>query len=116
MHAGRARGLATSGACRGRPKSIDWIVAASETYHVYPSLSAVLHGLLKLRENCSALDVGSGCLALVQALAVAQSILGAGRGEKVLVVTSDVHSRTLGPGALKESSADCLATERARFC
>ena len=55
----------------------------------------------ELRENCSALDVGSGCLALVQALAVAQSILGAGRGEKVLVVTSDVHSRTLGPGRAK---------------
>jgi 3-oxoacyl-[acyl-carrier-protein] synthase-3 len=47
------------------------------------------------------LDVGSGCLALVQALAVAQSILAAGRGQKVLVVTSDVHSRTLGPGRAK---------------
>ena len=82
-------------------KSIDWMVAASETYHAYPSLSAVLHGLLKLREDCSALDVGSGCLALVQALAVAQSILAAGRGQKVLVVTSDVHSRTLGPGRAK---------------
>ena len=82
-------------------KNIDWIVAASETYHVYPSLSAVLHGILRLREDCSALDVGSGCLALLQALAVAQSILAAGRGQKVLVVTSDVHSRTLGPGRAK---------------
>jgi 3-oxoacyl-[acyl-carrier-protein] synthase III len=80
---------------------IDWIVAASETYHAYPSLSAILHGILGLREDCSALDVGSGCLALVQALAVAQSILAAGRGESVLVVTSDVHSRTLGPGRAK---------------
>ena len=40
-------------------KNIDWIVAASETYHVYPSLSAVLHGILRLREDCSALDVGA---------------------------------------------------------
>jgi 3-oxoacyl-[acyl-carrier-protein] synthase III len=82
-------------------KSIDWIVAASETYHAYPSLSAILHGLLRLREECGALDVGSGCLALLQALAVAQSILAVGRGQKVLVVTSDVHSRTLGPGRAK---------------
>jgi 3-oxoacyl-[acyl-carrier-protein] synthase-3 len=78
--------------------SVDWVLAASETFHAYPSLAAVLHGRLGLRESCSALDVGSGCVALVQALAVAQSILAAGRAALVLVVTADVHSRTLGPG------------------
>ena len=82
-------------------KTIDWILAASETYHAYPSLAALLHARLNLRENCSALDVGSGCVALVQALAVAQTILSSGRASVVLVVTSDVHSRTLGPGRAK---------------
>jgi 3-oxoacyl-[acyl-carrier-protein] synthase-3 len=77
---------------------VDWIVAASETHHAYPSLSAILHAKLGLRENCNALDVGSGCLGLLQALAVAQAFLASGRGEKVLVATADVHSRTLGPG------------------
>ena len=80
---------------------MDWVLAASETYHAYPSLAARLHARLGLRENCSALDVGSGCVALVQALAVAQTILVAGRAALVLVVTSDVHSRTLGPGRAK---------------
>jgi 3-oxoacyl-[acyl-carrier-protein] synthase-3 len=82
-------------------KNVDWILAASETYHAYPSLAALLHAKLGLRENCSALDVGSGCVALVQALAVAQTILVSGRASLVLVVTSDVHSRTLGPGRAK---------------
>lgn len=82
-------------------EKIDWILAASETYHAYPSLAALLHARLKLRENCSALDIGSGCVALVQALAVAQTILASGRASVVLVVTSDVHSRTLGPGRAK---------------
>ncbi len=82
-------------------KNIDWVLAASETYHAYPSLAALLHAKLGLRENCSALDVGSGCVALVQALAVAQTILVSGRASVVLVVTSDVHSRTLGPGRAK---------------
>jgi 3-oxoacyl-[acyl-carrier-protein] synthase-3 len=82
-------------------KNIDWILAASETYHAYPSLAAILHAKLGLRENCSALDVGSGCVALVQALAVAQTILVSGQAAVVLVVTSDVHSRTLGPGRAK---------------
>lgn len=79
-------------------KNVDWILAASETYHAYPSLAAILHAKLGLREDCSALDVGSGCVAFVQALAVAQSILVSGRASLILVVTSDVHSRTLGPG------------------
>ncbi len=77
---------------------VDCIVASSETYHAYPSLAAVLHARLGLREGCGALDAGSGCLALLQALAVAQSMLVSGRGEKILVATADVHSRTLGPG------------------
>ena len=81
-----------------KPEELDWILAASETHHAYPSLSAILHGRLQLRENCNALDVGSGCLALLQAFAVAQALLASGHGKKVLVATADVHSRTLGPG------------------
>jgi 3-oxoacyl-[acyl-carrier-protein] synthase-3 len=82
-------------------ENLDWIVAASETHHAYPSLSAILHGRLGLRENCNALDVGSGCLALLQAFAVAQALFLSGRGKKILVATADVHSRTLGPGRAK---------------
>lgn len=78
--------------------NVDWILAASETHHAYPSLSAILHAKLRLRENCNALDVGSGCLALLQTLAVAQALLVSGRAKKILVATADVHSRTLGPG------------------
>jgi 3-oxoacyl-[acyl-carrier-protein] synthase III len=79
-------------------ESLDAILAASETHHAYPSLSAILHAKLHLRENCNALDVGSGCLALLQTLAVAQALLVSGRARKILVATADVHSRTLGPG------------------
>jgi 3-oxoacyl-[acyl-carrier-protein] synthase III len=79
-------------------ENVDWILAASETHHAFPSLSAVLHARLGLRENCNALDVGSGCLALLQTFAVAQALLECGRAKKILVATADVHSRTLGPG------------------
>jgi 3-oxoacyl-[acyl-carrier-protein] synthase-3 len=82
-------------------QNIDWILAASETHHAFPSLSALLHARLGLKENCNALDVGSGCLALLQTLAVAQALLESGRARKVLVATADVHSRTLGPGRAK---------------
>ena len=79
-------------------QNVDWILAASETHHNFPSLAAILHARLGLREECSALDVGSGCLALLQSLAVAQALLVSGRAKRILVATADVHSRTLGPG------------------
>ena len=80
------------------PQNLDGVIAASETHHAYPSLSASLHARLKLREWCTALDAGSGCLALLQVLFVAQGLLITGQVKKILVTTSDVHSRALGPG------------------
>jgi 3-oxoacyl-[acyl-carrier-protein] synthase III len=77
---------------------IDWIVATSETHHNYPSLAAQLHSKMPARENCGALDVGGGCLGLVNAFAVAQSLISSGQARAVAVVTADVHSRTLTPG------------------
>jgi 3-oxoacyl-[acyl-carrier-protein] synthase-3 len=79
-------------------EEIDWIVATSETHHIYPSLAAQLHSSLAARESCSALDVGGACLGLLNGLAVAQSLIIAGQVRAVAVITADVHSRTLVPG------------------
>jgi 3-oxoacyl-[acyl-carrier-protein] synthase-3 len=79
-------------------QEIDWIVATSETHHVYPSLAAQLHSSLGARESCSALDVGGACLGLINGLAVAQSLIVSGQARTAVVVTADVHSRTLVPG------------------
>lgn len=78
-------------------QELDWIIATSETHHDYPALGAQLHSLLLARENCGALDVGGGCLGLLNALAVAQSLIGSGAARTVAVVTADVHSRVLTP-------------------
>jgi 3-oxoacyl-[acyl-carrier-protein] synthase-3 len=79
-------------------EELDSIVATSETHHVYPSLAARLHADLSARESCSALDVGGACLGLINALAIARSLIVSGQARTVAVVTSDVHSRTLLPG------------------
>ena len=79
-------------------QQLDWIIATSETQHSYPSLSAQLHSRLLVREDCGALDVGGACLGLLNALAVAQSLIDSGQAQIVAVVTADVHSRTLTPG------------------
>ncbi|HTT34095.1 MAG TPA: 3-oxoacyl-[acyl-carrier-protein] synthase III C-terminal domain-containing protein [Methylomirabilota bacterium] len=80
---------------------LDWIIATSETHHNYPLLAAQLHSRLLVRENCGALDVGGACLGLLNALAVARSLIGSGAAQNILVVTADVHSRTLTPGRVK---------------
>jgi 3-oxoacyl-[acyl-carrier-protein] synthase-3 len=79
-------------------QELDWIVVTSETHHDYPSLSAQLHSRLLVRENCGAMDVGGACLGLLNALVVAQSLIGSGQAQTVAVATADVHSRTLTPG------------------
>ena len=76
---------------------LDWIIASSETHHDYPALAAQLHSRLLARENCGALDVGGACLGLLNALAVARSLIGSGAAQTVAVVTADVHSRALTP-------------------
>ena len=87
--------LRTSDAPTGE---MDWIVATSETHHNYPSLAAQLHSRLQVREECAALDVGGGCLGLINAFAVAQSLIACGQARAVAVISADVHSRTLTPG------------------
>ncbi len=79
-------------------KTLDWIVAASETHHAFPSIAAQPHLAIGARETCGALDVGGACLGLLNALVVAKSFVESGQARTVLVVTADVHSRTLTPG------------------
>jgi 3-oxoacyl-[acyl-carrier-protein] synthase III len=79
-------------------QDLDWIIATSETHHRYPSLAAQLHAKLSARQTCGALDVGGACLGLLNAFAVAQSLIVSGQARSVAVVTADVHSRTLLPG------------------
>jgi 3-oxoacyl-[acyl-carrier-protein] synthase III len=85
-----------SGSCGAQ--ELDWIIATSETHHDYPALAAQLHSRLLARESCGALDVGGACLGLLNAVAVARSLIASGAATTVGVVTADVHSRVLTPG------------------
>jgi len=77
------------------PDACDWVFASSETHHTFPSLAADLHAGLGLPESCGALDIGGACLGLLHALAASQAFIANGRARRILIVTSDVHSRTL---------------------
>src|SRR5215467_13624057 len=67
------------------PQELDWIIATSETHHDYPALAAQLHSRLLVRENCGALDAGGGCLGVLNALAVAQSLIVSGAARTIAV-------------------------------
>jgi len=78
-------------------EELDWIIAASETHHAFPSLAAQLHFAIGARDSCGALDVGGACLGFLHALAIAKSFVESRQAASVLLVTADVHSRTLTP-------------------
>jgi 3-oxoacyl-[acyl-carrier-protein] synthase III len=80
-----------------RVEEVDAVIAAGETFRGYPSLAAQLHPRLLVREDCAAFDVGGACLGLLNALAMGQALIVSGQAKTVLVVTADVHSRTLTP-------------------
>jgi 3-oxoacyl-[acyl-carrier-protein] synthase-3 len=80
---------------------VDTLIATSETHLGFPALAARLHARLLARADCAALDVGGGCLGLVNALHVAKSLLLSGATACVLVATSDVHSHVLTPPKVK---------------
>lgn len=79
-------------------QQLDCLIATSETHHGYPSFSAQLHSRLLVHEDCAAFDVGGACLGLLNAFAIAQSLIVSEQARTVAVVTADVHSRTLTPG------------------
>ncbi len=77
---------------------MDWLLSTSETFMEFPSLGSLVHSRLLLRDSCAVLDVGGACVGLLNALAIAQSLLTSGVARHILVVTSDVHSQCLQPG------------------
>ncbi|HXT25013.1 MAG TPA: 3-oxoacyl-[acyl-carrier-protein] synthase III C-terminal domain-containing protein [Candidatus Eisenbacteria bacterium] len=92
---------AAEGALRSaglEPSGLDWLLAATETHHAFPSLAAQIHRAIGARENCGAMDIGGACLGFVNALAVAKALVESAQAGAVLVATADVHSRTLRPG------------------
>jgi len=109
----RAAGLASS--------RLDWILAASETHHAFPSLAARLHLAIGAAETCGALDIGGACLGSLHALEVARAFIESGGAAAVLIVTADVHSTALVPGrvagefgGLFGDGAAALLVERSR--
>lgn len=78
-------------------KEIGWLIASSETHRAYPSLATELHATLSLPDDCAALDIGGACLGFVNALAIAKSLLSTGPAASALIITADMHSRTLTP-------------------
>lgn len=76
---------------------LDCIIATSETHVGFPSLAPRMHAALLADARCGAIDVGGGCIGLVNAFHAARALLAAGAARRVLVVTADVHSRMLTP-------------------
>jgi 3-oxoacyl-[acyl-carrier-protein] synthase-3 len=80
------------------PQSLSWIIGTSETLIGFPSFAASMHSVLLAAGTCRVLDVGGGCIGLLNALVVADALFADTRVGSILVVSADVHSHLLVPG------------------
>jgi 3-oxoacyl-[acyl-carrier-protein] synthase-3 len=76
-------------------EAVDAVIVTSATFLGFPSLAALLHTGLLLRESCAAIDVGGACLGLINALATAKGLLMSGQYRTALVIAAEVNSRVL---------------------
>jgi 3-oxoacyl-[acyl-carrier-protein] synthase-3 len=82
-------------------RNIDWIIGTSGTFHGLPSFAASLHTSLLAPCSCRSLDIGGGCVGLLNSLVVANSLLADPTANHILVSSADVHSRILNPGKIR---------------
>jgi 3-oxoacyl-[acyl-carrier-protein] synthase-3 len=78
--------------------SLNWIIGTSETLQGLPSFASSLHTSILAPPTCRALDIGGGCVGLLNSLTVANSLLLDPAVNHILVSSADVHSRILIPG------------------
>src|SRR5208337_3985702 len=86
------RALQMAGVSAERP---DWIIATSETFLGFPSISASLHTALLASSACRLLDVGGACVGLLNCFAVAKALFSDPSVGCILIASADVHSHRL---------------------
>lgn len=80
----------------GGIEDCDAVIFVSQTPdYVLPGSSFVAHHQLGLPENCTCLDINSGCSGYVLGLSLAQDLLAGGRYKKVLLLAGDTISKTI---------------------
>lgn len=101
-------------------QDLSYIIGTSETFLAFPSFAASVHTSLLAPGACRVLDVGGGCVGLINCFAVADALFAAGRADHILVVSADVHSRVLLPekvpgafGGLFGDGASAFVLQRA---
>jgi 3-oxoacyl-[acyl-carrier-protein] synthase III len=78
-------------------RKLDWIIGTSETFRGLPSFTASLHTSLLAPSGCRVLDIGGGCVGLLNSLSVANSLFADPAVNHILISSADVHSRILLP-------------------
>ncbi|MXP56306.1 beta-ketoacyl-ACP synthase III [Pantoea sp. Mhis] len=72
------------------------IVATSSSSHAFPSSACIIQKMLKIN-NSIAFDLAAACAGFIYALSVADQYIKNGAAKYVLVIGSDVLTRTLKP-------------------
>jgi len=80
-----------------RPDDVDCLIVVTQNPDGYglPQTSSIIHGRLRLSENCAAFDIGLGCSGFVYGLAVAKAFMEAQGLRCGLLCTADPYSKII---------------------
>ena len=78
--------------------SINALILCTQTPdYIMPSTACVIHGRLKLPQNCMAFDYNHGCAGYIYGLSLAKGLIETGQAENVLLLTADTISKLVHP-------------------
>ena len=94
-------------------QEIGFLVFVTQTPdHAQPCNAALLHGRLKMNEQCGCMDINLGCSGFVYGLYVA-SLIHASLGKSVLLIAGDTLSKAVNP---KDKATSILFGDAASAC
>jgi 3-oxoacyl-[acyl-carrier-protein] synthase-3 len=80
------------------PSAIDFILFNSQwSDYITPATACILQQRLGIPSNAGALDISQGCTGYLYGLSLARGLVETGSARKILLLTSDVMTRSLHP-------------------
>ena len=89
-----------------KPEDIDMLIFLSQSMdYILPATACVLHGKMRLRQDCACFDIGLGCSGWPYGLSVACGMMQSGGFKKVLLLMGDARGIAISPQRVPENES-----------
>lgn len=79
-------------------ESIDFLIVCTQSPdYKLPTTACIVQEAVGFRNSCGAIDVNQGCSGYIYSLALASSLVSSGQCKNVIVVTSELYTKSIHP-------------------